>query len=335
MAITERDESLHTPGTEMPERWQENMMVYGWDLDQEVGFFFHVQRIPHSGFTELKVVVCDAAAGVSGRAVVPMPQTSMFEGLVIEEPFGRARLSFDGRGVAHDSPLALPALSDAGTIPYGMELTLQGKSGPADWYEGLSKMASTESHHYQVAGSFEGTLRYGDESRQASGLFWRDHTWGNRNYDPAEHEVSDGRGGLHSSWFTPMVFDEGETFVNGLWISTTDGKEQAFCTLSEGRETKYFDSFACEVIEGEQEIAEYDAVRITGGDAAHPIDIRLDVQRHLPMYLPHHGPSANLSEAFGRATWGERSGWGSAELMETTREWMERPQFAEQLAAVA
>ena len=335
MAISERDESLHTPGTEMPERWQENMMVYGWDLDQEAGFFFHVQRIPHSGFTEVKVVVCDATAGVSGRAVVPMPESSMFEGLVIEEPFGRARLSFDGRGVAHDSPLALPALSDAGTVPYGMDLTLQGKSGPADWFEGLSKMASTESHHYQVAGSFEGTLRFGDGTRRASGLFWRDHTWGNRNYDPAEHDVSDGRGGLHSSWFTPMVFDEGETFVNGLWISTTDGREQAFCTLSEGRETRHFESFACEVIDGKQEIADYDAVRITGGDAEHPIDIRLDVQRHLPMYLPHHGPSANLSEAFGRATWGQRTGWGSAELMETTRDWMERPHFAEQLAAVA
>src|SRR5262245_45656304 len=178
MAITERDESLHTPGTELPERWQENMMVYGWDLDHEAGFFFHVQRIPHSGFTEVKVVVCDADAGVSGRAVVPMPESSMFEGLVIEDPFGRARLSFDGRGTAHDSPLALPALSDAGTIPFGMDLVLQGKSGPADWYEGLSKMASTESHHYQVAGSFEGTLRYGDERKSVSGLFWRDHTWG-------------------------------------------------------------------------------------------------------------------------------------------------------------
>lgn len=330
--VSERDESIHAPGTEMPERWQENMMVYGWDLEHEIGFFFHVQRIPERRFTELKVVVCTPDTAVSGRQVVPMPETVMYEGLVMEEPFRKTSLSFDGLGVAHDSAFALPALSESGGVPYGFELALEGKAGPADWFEPLSKMASTESTHYQVAGSFEGTLRHGDSSVDASGLYWRDHTWGLRNYDPQTYDVSDGKGGLHSSWFTPVVFDEGRTMLNGLWIKTTEGAEQQFCVLSEGERTSYFDRFAVEVTEGAQEICAYDAVRITGGDDETQVDCRLDVLRHLPMYLPDHGPSANLSEAFGAASWGSRTGWGSAELMESTDEWTQRPQFAEQLA---
>ena len=332
--LTERDESPHAPGTEMPERWQENMMVYGWDLEQEIGFFFHVQRIPARNFTEIKTVVCTPDAAVSGRAVVPMGDGVMYEGLVIEEPFRKTKLRFDCLGVAHDSDSALPALSDSGSVPHGVDLALEGKAGPADWFEPLSAMAATESTHYQMGGSFEGTMRLADSVTDTSGLYWRDHTWGLRNYDPQTYDVSDGEGGLHSSWFTPVILDEGRTMVNGLWIKTTDGGEQQFCVLNEGERTSYFDRYAVEVIEGKQEICAYDAVRVTGGDESTEIDCRIDVARHLPMYLPDHGPSANLSEAFGPATWGSRTGWGSAELMESTRGWMERPQFAEQLAGV-
>ena len=332
--ITERDESLHTPGTEQPERWQENNMLYGWDVENQIGFYVHIQRIPHSAFTELKVAVCEPGGGASGRQVIPMPEHCMYEGYVIEEPFGKARLAFDGHGVALDSPAALPALSDSGSVPYGIDIRMQGLAGPADWYGPLSKMASTESDHYQVAGSFEGRLSYGARTVEAAGLFWRDHTWGNRNYTPEEHDISDGRGGLHSSWFTPVVFDGGRTLVNGLWIRTTSGAEQQFVVLTEDSKTTYFDDFAVEVVSGTQEVCRYEAVRISGGDAQRPIDIRIDVARHLPMWLPEHGPNTVLSEAFGRATWGEKVGWGSAELMETLPDWRERAEFAPQLAAV-
>jgi hypothetical protein len=331
--ITERDESLHSPGSEMPERWQENMMFYGWDADHAIGFYFHVQRIPYRSFTEVKVVVCQPHDGVSGRAVVPMPDASMYDGLVIDEPFRRTRLSFAGSGDTLRGPASLATVSDAGSIPYSIDLTFTGLAGPADWYEPLSKMSSTETTHYQVAGTFEGTLGYGDHSIGASGMFWRDHTWGIRNYTPEEHEISDGRGGLHSSWFTPLVFDEGHTLVNGLWIRLMDGREQQFVVLSEGASTSYFDEFAVEVIEGTQEIGAYRSVRITGGDQQSPIDCRLDVARHLPIWLPDHGPHTVLNEGFGTVTWGSKTGWGSAELMETLPDWRERPAFAEQLAA--
>lgn len=332
--VTERDESLHTPGTEMPERWQENMMVYGWDLEHAIGFFFHVQRIPHRGFTEVKAVVCEPGGGASGRTVVPMPADSMYEGLVIEQPFGRARLSVSPMGTALDSPAALPALSESGSVPFSIDLVLDGRAGPADWFEPLSAMAATESNHYQVAGSFEGTLSHGERTVAAAGLFWRDHTWGLRNYTPEEYDVSDGRGGLHSSWFTPAVFDDGRTFINGLWIRMMDGREQQFLVVSEGERTSYFPDYAVEVVSGTQEVCRYDAVRITGGDAQTPVDVHLDVARHLPMWLPEHGPSSVLSEALGAATWGLRTGWGSAELMETMPDWRRRPEFASQLAAV-
>jgi hypothetical protein len=112
-----------------------------------------------------------------------------------------------------------------------------------------------------------------------------------------------------------------------------DGREQQFVVLSEGESTSYFDDFAVEVIEGTQEIGAYRRVRITGGDPQSPLDCRLDVARHLPIWLPDHGPHTVLNEAFGAVTWGSKTGWGSAELMETLPGWRERPAFAEQLAA--
>jgi hypothetical protein len=261
-----------------------------------------------------------------------MPDNSIYEGLVIEEPFRHTRLSVNGLGVLLDGPVALPTLSDAGSVPYTIDLRLSGLAGPADWCEPLSKMSSTETTHYQVAGTFEGQLGYGDRIFDASGLFWRDHTWGIRNYTPQEHEISDGRGGLHSSWFTPLVFDEGRTLVNGLWIRLMDGREQRFVVLSEGETTRYFDDFAVGVIGGSQEIGRYASVRITGGDAGTAIDCRLDVVRHLPIWLPDHGEHTVLNEGFGTARWGSKSGWGSAELMETLPDWRTRPEFEEQLA---
>src|SRR5262245_60627145 len=99
--VTERDEFLHEPDPEMPERWQENMMVYGWDNENQIGFFFHVQRIPHAGLTELKAVVCEAHDSVSGREVIGLCDGAMYDGLVIDEPFKKARLKYEGRGVQH------------------------------------------------------------------------------------------------------------------------------------------------------------------------------------------------------------------------------------------
>jgi hypothetical protein len=332
--LTEADESIHVPGTELPHRWQENMLFYGWNQEQNVGFFFHVQRMPHSGISELKAVVCDPSRSVSTTQVITMPVDRMYQGIVIEEPFRRVRLSYNGLGVAQTSQTDLPAPSDTGSVPFGMDLILTGKAGPADWNAALTTMSSTENTHYQMAGSCEGTLRYGDRKVSGSGLFWRDHTWGLRNYSAETHDnVEIGKGGHDWSWFTPMVFDEGRTLVNGLYLELADGREQTFGVLTEGEHTKVLPAYRVTVtqgVTGRPEICDYQRVHVTGGDDTTTLDCHLQVVRHLPMYLPHHGPDTVLSEAFGTATWGTRTGWGSAELMETRPDWKSRPAFADQ-----
>jgi hypothetical protein len=334
--VNEIDESLHVPGAVMPERWQENMMAYGWDTDHGVGFWWHVQRIPHTRFTELKGAVFASTHGVSGREVVPMPESTMCEGLVFDQPFKRVRLSYHGKGVAHSWDKHLPCLSENGTAPYGMDLVLHGLAGPIDWHEPLTRMAAVENDHYEMAGTWEGTLHYGGRTIQASGMFLRDHTWGLRNYTPerSTDEAEHGHGGFDIAWFTPMVLDEGHTFVNGILVRANDGRQQAFCTLTEGEHTTVYDRFAVEVTNGTEEVARYEATRITGGDAETDIDCTLEVIRHLPMYLPDHGGPFVQSDAFGTVKWGSRTGWGSAQLSETDGKWQSRPEFIHQIEAL-
>ncbi|HTK61840.1 MAG TPA: hypothetical protein VL595_05660 [Pseudonocardia sp.] len=338
--VNEIDERLHTPGTVMPARWQENMMALGWDLEQNIGFWWHAQRVPHTRFTEIKAGVFEVASGVSGREVVPMPESVMFEGLVIEEPFKKVRLSYHGRGVRHTDDKHLPCLSATGDVPYGMDLTLHGLAGPIDWHEPLSSMGAVENDHYEMAGSWEGTLAFPDRTVRASGLYLRDHTWGLRNYTPERRtdESEHGHGGFDLAWFTPLVLDEGRTFVNGLVVKAgrddPAGRAQTFCTLTEGETTSLYDRFDVEVTRGTEEVARYDAARITGGDANTDIDCRLEVIRHLPMYLPDHGGPFVQSDAYGTVTWGSRTGWGSAQLSETDGKWQQRPEFADQIAAL-
>jgi hypothetical protein len=336
MTLTEIDESLHTPGSVMPGRWQENMMAYGWDLQAGVGFWFHVQRIPHTRFTELKGAVFGLADGVSGREIVPMPESVMYEGLVVEEPFKQVRLRYEGTGVAHTSDLDLPCLASAGSVPYGMDLRLHGLAGPIDWHEPLSAMSAIENDHYEMAGTWEGTLHYGGRRIQASGMFLRDHTWGLRNYTPDRQsdDASHGHGGFDIAWWTPMVLDEGRTFVNGIQVVAGD-RTQQFCTLTEGEHTRVFDDFAVQVTDGTVEAGRYRAARITGGDPQTRIDCEVSVIRHLPMYLPDHGGPFVQSDAFGSVRWGNRTGWGSAQLSETSGEWQRRAEFADQIAALA
>jgi hypothetical protein len=333
--VTEIDERLHTPGTVMPERWQENMMAYGWDAEQAVGFWWHVQRIPHTRFTEVKAAVFGIAEGVSGREVVPMPESVMFEGLVFAEPFKRVRLTYHGQGVAHTDDLHLPCLSTSGTVPYGMDIALHGLAGPIDWHEPLTAMSAVENDHYEMAGTWEGTLHFGGREIRASGLFLRDHTWGLRNYTPDRKEhVEHGHGGFDTAWFTPLVLDGGRTFINGLQVRAADGREQRFCTYTEGEHTRLYDHFDVAVTDGSVQAGRYSRVRITGGDAEVPIDCRLEVIRHLPMYLPDHGGPFVQSDAYAEVTWGSRTGWGSAQLSETDGKWQTRPEFAEQIAAL-
>ncbi|HEY1973085.1 MAG TPA: hypothetical protein VGH89_34395, partial [Pseudonocardia sp.] len=64
------------------------------------------------------------------------------------------------------------------------------------------------------------------------------------------------------------------------------------------------------------------------------IDCRLEVIRHLPMYLPDHGGPFVQSDAFGTVSWGSRTGWGSAQLSETDGKWQQRPEFIDQISAL-
>ena len=336
--LTEQDEFIHPTGTDTPERWQENMMVEAWDLDHSIGFWFHIQRVPAISFCELKYAVFGINKGASGLAKVPLATDQMYPGLSIVKPFELAQLKFQGKGVPTVADADLPCLSASGSIPIGIDVALKGLAGPIDWHIPLSTlMNSIEGDHYEMAGTWEGKLQLGDETINGSGLFFRDHTWGNRNYTPkTDNKATAGRGGFDWAWWTPVVLDEGRTFFNGLHVMSTSGHKPAFSTLTEGGDTILMPMHSVAVTAGKDlEICRYQGVSINGGTADNPIvGMNMKINRHLPMYLPAHGPDFVQSDGFGPVTWGDRRGWGSAQLSLCTPGWKSWPEFSQQIAAL-
>ena len=125
---------------------------------------------------------------------------------------------------------------------------------------------------------------------------------------------------------SPSLVIRNGTIVDG----SGDDPYEADLAVSDGK----IAAIGGNIAKGTEEVARYDAARITGGDEHTDIDCTLEVIRHLPMYLPDHGGPFVQSDAFGSVKWGSRAGWGSAQLSETDGKWQSRPEFIDQIAAL-
>jgi hypothetical protein len=277
------DEFAHEPPSPIPEGWQENWYLLGWDAERSAGFSLHLGRIPAE--ERLAAKGCVLAGGEVAVASIDAPLGAELKapGLEIDiDPFQTWRVSLD-----HGS--------------LGFDVVVESILPPVDWREALaSLMASgTERDHYEVGARFRGRLTIGTSTVEASGLLVRDHTWGVRGY-----------GALDEAWWTPMVFPDPEpAYFTGVsvrygdrWIGTSIAVDSAG--------TRVLPSHEVEVTDGVAGPAGYGSALIRSG--AVRIGVTTGAHAHVP--YPEWAEGFWLNDAFCSAEWDGRRGVGIVEL---------------------
>lgn len=204
------DESIHEPP--QIEHWQENYLFHGWDEAFGNGVYLHLQYIPAEGVVDVRAASC--VDGVLTSVVRQQAGGSAFgaDGFDVDivVPFEKMRLSYDGRGrVGVDESGWL--CSGVGDSPFGFDIEISTHCVPISWRPITTELFPvdptnifTVAEHYEVGSTWKGAVWSGGRRIEASGLMWRDHSWGLRRFR------SD------AGYWTPVVLDGGRRFLTAL-----------------------------------------------------------------------------------------------------------------------
>jgi hypothetical protein len=277
------DEFAHEPPSPIPDGWQENWYLLGWDAERAAGFSLHLGRIPAGDRLAAKACVLIGGEVAVASIDAPLGAELKAPGLEVDiDPFQTWRVALDHGSLA-------------------VEVVVESLLAPVDWREALaSLMASgTERDHYEVGARFSAGLTIGARTVEASGLSVRDHTWGVRGY-----------GALDEAWWTPMVFDGPDpAYLTGVsvrygdrWIGTG--------IVAESNGSRVLPSHEVEVTEGAIGPAGYRSATIRSGAAT----VRATVAAHAHVSYPEWAPGFWLNDAFCAVEWDGRRGFGIVEL---------------------
>jgi hypothetical protein len=300
--VVEADEFVHQP--EPVPGWQENYFLVGWDLPRACGFYVHVERFPAADEVEVKAALFAAGRTVSVSERHPLTDTLDLPGLELsfDEPMHRLRVRLAVKGHAGEARwLAQPG---PGTVAMELDVETRSCLGAADWRTVFDQLGipGIEGEHYEVAGTWAGTLRVGDEVVDAQGLYVRDHSWGGRDYSGFDHCL-----------WTPMVFGDGEIFVTGVTI-LRQGNWMGFTLIQEP---------------GSLTVVPDPVVRLTGAPTPRgyshatvvavppdrePLRAEARVLLHVPVEYPGFAPGHYMNDALCAVEWGPRQGFGVIEL---------------------
>ncbi|MGH9037074.1 MAG: hypothetical protein ACRD0O_15030 [Acidimicrobiia bacterium] len=312
MALREEDEFLHQPPEGAPPRWQENLFFICWDLATTTGLLAHVQRVPGADFQEAQVVVAVGGRLASTSLAGPYRSGGLLPDLVATpvEPFRSWRFQCEGKGRAGAGPLGFYATRAGGDTPVSVDLMLASTLPVADFGEGLAAVVRGmradaggpqmgDQQHYEQGGVWRGRLRVGDHEAEAAGLFVRDHSWGVRN----EHS-------RFEAFWTASCLDDGRLFCNAIGIPRGDRVIGVGAVVDGSGAT-----FTTEVGAAFLPAAGpggYDRAVVTFG-APLARTLTATTQLHIPIYLPHSGPSRYDNNAISTVGLGSARGFGVME----------------------
>ena len=307
MALTPTDEFLHRPPEPLPDRWQENYFLLGWDDDRRCGFYLHIERFIARRVIEIKAVLISGDDTASLSAEHPLTPVLEAPGLSVDiaEPFRTWNLHFDGRGQAGPGPGGFVAHTESGDTPMSLDVVIRSTLPPIDWNEALRDLAipGIEHNHYELAATWEGTLEIGTHRVKASGLLVRDHTWGVRDYTT-----------FPLAWWTPVCFEGAEAFFTGCSLLHR-GRWVGVSIASADGQTTTVPGHVVELGEGRLDVRGYQTSTITAGGAdTQPIVLQAETRVHVPVRYPGFAPDYFLNDAFSVVRWGDRKGFGTIEL---------------------
>ncbi len=310
------DERLHQPPAGVPDRWQENMFFVAWDLEAGHGVLIHTKRWPAKHDHEAHVVVF--VDGVPSSAILHRPTgTSLCLNDEIpelsaepERPWERWRVGAEFDGTEGCGPSGFVAHLPAGRTTTTVDITLESDLVPADFNAALASWAgelagrggqhNTAQAHYEQGGRWHGTLRIGNRTVHANGLFVRDHSWGERTESNFDSGV----------FWTASSLDDGRIFCNAIGFPSAGG------TVGTGIVVTEDGAFSTRTVAAsftpEPGLRSYDRSRVEYG-FAEPIVLDGRTKVHVPKYLPGSGHRRYDNNAISHVRIGDATGMGCLE----------------------
>lgn len=312
-----RDEWLHHPPAPIPARWQENMFFVAWDLDGGHGFLIHTKRWPAKNDHEAHIAIYVDGVPCSAILHRPLAETLRINDDIPElyaepeTPWTRWRIRAEIDGVKGEGPFGFIAHAPKGETKGMLDVVLESDIPVADFNQGLAYIADTLSKtgegkhssaqaHYEQAGRWHGTLRVGDRTITASGLFVRDHTWGERvesNFDTGV-------------FWTACSLDEGRIFCNAIGFPGSAGTVGVGILVDESG--AYVTNDVSGTFSPRPGLLAYDRTVIRYG-FEEPVTLTGRTKLHVPKYLPGSGARRYDNNAISYVAIGEKTGMGCLE----------------------
>jgi hypothetical protein len=200
---TSIDHELPHEPADVP-NWSENYVFSGFDPAAGVGFYHHLARMPYDpeiwrGAFGVALPGGEVLVGKDhGRTGAGVPDPRGTGGVPLEdrgpaspslafvcrEPFRRWEVRYDGVArLTTTDELTRGLLRDGPTLPVRLDLTFEPSTPPWGFGEGMDTETWADVH-YEHAGVFGGTLRYGGRSVSLAGTGYRDHSTGPRDVGP-------------------------------------------------------------------------------------------------------------------------------------------------------
>ena len=234
-----QDECPHAPesvegGGE--EYWQESVVLYLWDVEQEVYVFFRLGQTPnYKGGT------------ASLWANVWTPEYL--------HKYTNDEIPYDGTG---RSEKTLSVGDDLCSYTYDGKHNWQYKTDEVsaslvmeDYHQGVgyfpesagSLSSETAKNHMEATGWVTGSVSVKGKTYQVAGTGWRDHSWGKRNWL-----------GILSHRFYPAMFGKEFNLFCVTFVGA-DGNLVKFGTVIEGDEVRFVDTFEVIAYMGEDGVS--------------------------------------------------------------------------------
>ncbi|MFT3809594.1 MAG: hypothetical protein QM698_06710 [Micropepsaceae bacterium] len=315
--LSDADEFLHHPPVPVPARWQENMFFVAWDLEGGHGFLIHTKRWPAKNDHEAHIAIY--VDGVPCSAVLhrPLAATPRINDEIPElyaEPeqaWSRWRIRADIGGEKGEGPFGFIAHKPGGDTRATLDIVLESDLPVADFKQGLAYLSdalsktgegkhTTAQNHYEQGGRWRGTLSIGDRRVTTSGLFVRDHSWGERVESNFDSGV----------FWTASSLDGGRLFCNAIGFPGASG------TVGVGILVDETGSYVTNKVEGvftpKPGLLSYDRSEVRYG-FHDPVTLTGVTKLHVPKYLPGSGERRYDNNAISHVRIGDKTGMGCLE----------------------
>jgi hypothetical protein len=202
-----KDEFAHAPVETT--NWQENYVWHAWSPQSRCGWNIHLGNLHEQGVVDVRAHVIINGEVTAGNYQASATECFDVEGIDVDimAPFERLRIRFSGRGSRGADAGGWFGTGPA-DVPFSLDIEVTTPHQPFDSskypeLEGMMDLPGT-GNHYELGGTWHGSLRSGHTSVEVSGYLVRDHSWGGRvwNFDDL--------------FWVPMVFPAERQFIFNL-----------------------------------------------------------------------------------------------------------------------